>query len=1097
MPKLVPLILIGVLESSIAVGLSAAQAAKSAAQRGVVVEEVGEGSALAKAGVKPEDVLLSWRRLRSPPANPEEARGRFESAFDWKWLVVEQAPRGVVEFMGRRNGEEQMFTIAQGLWEAEVRPWMPAGLLDDYLRGRELVEAKELAKGVRFWEKAAGVADRHLRSWLWLRLGEVWSEEREWDRSQAAYRLALQDVQEPSALGFIWWAIGEDFKSQDQLESARHAYSMTHRIRKNEWGAETLALAKSLQGMGAVAYYREDLHLATDLLRRALHIRQKLAPASLDVAHSLESMGILAWDRGDLDEAVGSHQQALDIREELAPGSLEVAHSLDNLGLLAISRGNLEQATEQFRSALEIRQELEPDSLNSAYTLNNLGVVAWQRADLDRAADLFQRAFTIRQKLAPGSALTADSLNSLGGVAWRRGDLEEAADLHQRALEIREKLAPNGISVARSLNNLGDVARDAGNLRQAEDFYQRAIEIKQRLIPGSLDLASSLHSFGTAIWKQGDLKHAIKIYQRALEIQESLAPGSIELANTLHALGVLHRQETPAQYSTAVDYLLRSLDVLENQLSRFGGSHDIRGTFRALYTEYYRVALEVQLELSRLESAFHTLERSRARSFLEHFAERDSVFTEAIAEDLKRERRLLAGRFDRIQQQLNRINHQDNDEEIEELRDQLRRLRDEAREIEGEIRRTSPKLAALQYPQPLDVASFRMALDPGTLVLSYSVGEESTILFVVSVDALRVETLAITDKKLRKRVGELDRQIRRVRQHGSQRMRRFEEVARDLYGTLIEPIAADVAASERLLILGDGPLHYLPWSALIRDTSEGSQYLVEWKPIHQALSATVFAELKKLRRKDSERPPPIQIAAFGDPNYPGREAAEGRHGDLVVRSAMERCSFDFDALPYSRYEIDSIAGNFPADQTRVYLGEQATEERVKAIGRDAQIVHIAAHGCMDERFPLNSFVALAVPEKDQEDRDNGLLQAWEIFERVRLDADLVVLSACETALGEERGGEGLYGLTRAFQYAGARTVAASLWKVSDRATAGLMSRFYKHLRQGKSKDQALRVAQLELLRGPILVPGENGEEQEIVASAPYYWAGFQIYGDWQ
>jgi CHAT domain-containing protein len=122
----------------------------------------------------------------------------------------------------------------------------------------------------------------------------------------------------------------------------------------------------------------------------------------------------------------------------------------------------------------------------------------------------------------------------------------------------------------------------------------------------------------------------------------------------------------------------------------------------------------------------------------------------------------------------------------------------------------------------------------------------------------------------------------------------------------------------------------------------------------------------------------------------------------------------------------------------------------------------------------------------QEGRDNGLLQAWEIFENVRLSAHLVTLSACDTALGKEMGGEGLLGLTRAFQFAGARSVLASLWSVADESTATLMKRFYTYLRQGKTKDEALRAAQLDLIRSA-----------EVELSHPYHWAGFALYGDWR
>ena len=259
------------------------------------------------------------------------------------------------------------------------------------------------------------------------------------------------------------------------------------------------------------------------------------------------------------------------------------------------------------------------------------------------------------------------------------------------------------------------------------------------------------------------------------------------------------------------------------------------------------------------------------------------------------------------------------------------------------------------------------------------------------------------------------------------------------------------------------------------------------------LSATVYAELRQSRRgvQSAGDTGPL-LVAFGDPYY-------SLNGDPIRdirgRSSRERCGFDVERLPGSRREVREIADLHR--NVRTYLGQGAREENVKSLDGDARILHIAAHGCFDDRLPLNSGLFLTLPEGFPEDQDNGLLQAWEIFESVRLDADLVVLSACESALGQDHGGEGLTSLTRAFQYAGARTVAASLWQVDDQVTAELMVRFYRHLRDGKTKDAALRAAQVELIRGPIEVWDEDRQVREIDASAPYYWAAFQLFGDWQ
>ena len=188
-------------------------------------------------------------------------------------------------------------------------------------------------------------------------------------------------------------------------------------------------------------------------------------------------------------------------------------------------------------------------------------------------------------------------------------------------------------------------------------------------------------------------------------------------------------------------------------------------------------------------------------------------------------------------------------------------------------------------------------------------------------------------------------------------------------------------------------------------------------------------------------------------------------------------------LPASRSEVQAISSLFPG--ARVLLGGDATEEAVKSLAPQARRLHFACHGLLDERFPLNFGLAFSIPEHRKAGLDNGYLQAWEIFDELRLDADLVTLSACDSGLGQEMGGEGLVGLVRAFQFAGARSVLASLWGVSDESTADLMKRFYGYLRSGKTKDEALRAAQIDQIRK------KTGE------SHPFHWAAFELFGDWR
>jgi hypothetical protein len=251
---------------------------------------------------------------------------------------------------------------------------------------------------------------------------------------------------------------------------------------------------------------------------------------------------------------------------------------------------------------------------------------------------------------------------------------------------------------------------------------------------------------------------------------------------------------------------------------------------------------------------------------------------------------------------------------------------------------------------------------------------------------------------------------------------------------------------------------------------------IQHAPLHLAASATVWTELLKARRA----PPEFRLVAFGDPDY-SAAAPAGRTGGRGPAPPPVR-GLGLHPLPESRKEVRALERLF-GHSASTYLGAQATEETAKTAGRQASLVRFACHAVADEASPLDSSLALSLPTEWQPGRDNGLLQAWEIFEQVRLDADLVTLSACGTALGKEMSGEGILGLTRAFQYAGARSVLASLWGVSDASTADWMVRFYGHLRRGATKDAAIRRAQLEMMR-------------RSTSAHPYHWAAFQLMGDW-
>lgn len=812
---------------------------------------------------------------------------------------------------------------------------------------------------------------------------------------------------------------------------------------------------------------------------RSFSLSALLRPAGQETAATLFELGKSALVDGDVEKSRFLMQRALSLVAPSTSSGALTAKILIALGNLAILRGDLTEAEDELQKALLLESKLEPESLASSFAVDGLGLVALQRVDLDSAQKYFERSQQIRSRTASGTRFVALSLICLGLVAKERGDLDAAERYFREAWMAHEQfVVAHDATFDAIWIGLGEIARERGDLAALKGYYQRSLQAGQSRASKSI-----LFSLGEAALQLGRLKEAESHLRSYLgvDISPGFGLGSASayqaLANVLRRMGRLQE---------AAPYADLSIEILEAQAGKLEGTQEATGKFRARYGDVYRDALRLKLEMGRPQEAFHLLERFRAQSFLTLLAERDLSFALDLSPGLDQERRRLNVSYDRTQLQLAALDAEKDGEAIDALQQQQAQLRLRREEIAAEMRRKAPQLATLQNPQALTFEQVRAAFDPGAVMLSYSIGQEQAHLFIVTGGReLRVETLEIGRKVLEKDVERFRQLLEQTRAGAGLGTKGLDWFGRRLYRLLVEPAEKWIAPGKRVVFVPDGPLHLLPFGALIR--KDGS-YLVEWKPLSTVLSGTVLAELTKQRRDGAAEaePPAPQWVAFGDPWFPP-QLAQGRPEDIGeprLRSASTRAQLQWKRLPQSRREVEGIAAMFPADRRRTYLDRNASEERAKAVGKEARILHFATHGYVDDRSPFDSGLVLSIPEELTPGRDNGLLQVWEIFESVRLDADLVVLSACETGSGEIRGGEGIIGLTRAFQYAGARSVLASLWKVEDAATADLMQAFYRHLRAGQSKDEALRAAQIEMIRSPLRK-----------TAAPYFWAALQLVGD--
>jgi CHAT domain-containing protein/Tfp pilus assembly protein PilF len=1196
---------------------------------GVVIEEIPKGSALEKAGLQVGDVILSWERLPSPPANPEATSGKINSPFDWMWVEIEQAPRGVLRL--RVNTQSGLSTHDVLLEPIPVRvrpryrvpslqrlspgsgtpqfhhtasscstPDPPATIADQsteiecWMILEATVESHETwAPRSESCQRALRIAeaagDHRLAALIWLKLAQV-SNKKEVDHYAQMESLIPLLCPDSLLLAILYEAAGNYSLERGNTLAAKAAHLNARKIRHSA-APRSLILAESIEDLGVVEHKRTRYQAAKRLYEEALEIRSLYAPGSSLEAKSLGNLGVVAMETGELDRAEALLTRTLGILRVQAAGTRNEAITLNNLAYIATARGNFDWAEKLYLDSLAIQEKIEPKGRGSAKALGALGGLYYERNDLYRARIFLAESLAIYKEEAPKSQDAANVLAHLGNVSFARGDLDEADELYREALLISRRSDPENTKAATYLQNLGLVAiqrgeyelahaflgqalsmyrkfargtiREAsilrglgvvadkkgspeealryykealgaltklgdenperanilenvsilevnrGNYREAERLNLEALRIQQRHAAGQAGNAPIYHRLGTIAYRKQRWAEAMRYFQLSLELTSTYLPWTFLEARNLYWLGLVQAQEgNPAR---AVEFWKRSIVVLEKQEERLGTSMISSYEFARETSAYYRDLTRLLILRGSSGEAFSFGERYRARLLLKELSGRDildSAMTspelEKINQDLRRAR--ASGYLELELQAYGGSLKRNGDAEASA---KLLRLEADHAAWVSKVRRNSPRLAALRFPEPLDEERARDALDTGTLLLSYFLSKTEAFLFVLSPEGeFLVYTLPIGENDLREQVERFRNLITEARPGtalGELRQKDLRRLSKELFNSLVAPAADRIEKADRVLIVADGPLHYLPFAALVREAhgEDGhlhEQYLAEWKPFHSVLSVTVYAEIKKDRR-DSMRPrigSPL-LSAFGDPQFsPGLEGKEPEQiADVRIRSAVRRSTLQFDPLPFTRREVEGVAALFPPEQVAIFLGAEATEERAKAIGKGTRILHFATHTRLDDRFPLDSALVLTMPEGFPEDRDNGLLQVWEIFEKVRLDADLVVLSACDTGLGEEQGGEGLIGLTRAFQYAGARTVMASLWSVQDRATSELMIHFYKHLRAGLPKDEALRQAQIELIRGPIEVVNQNGEKTLLDASAPYYWAGFQVYGDWQ
>ena len=942
---------------------------------------------------------------------------------------------------------------------------------------------------------------------------------------------------------------GEQLLSQEaakglQAATARYEEALGHWRDAGDRGLEALALhrlgdcARALgKALSALNYYHQALKLdrdlgdrveeaiiltamasthrrlgqnerAIELYQQAVELIRQLGDRHLESA-ALSDLGGTHFRLGRIQTALDHYRLALPIYRAVGDRYGEGV-TLDKIGS-ALALDEPQQALDHHRQALSIFRDCGVREAQAS-ALNHIGFIYSSLGDAEQAVSYHEQALALNHGIGD-SRTEARTQLYLGRAYQVLGDHSRSLRHFEQSLSLRREIGDtDGMGLA--LIGVGLANQALGRSAEALRHLGQALAINHGGRERRAE-AVTLCLMGGAYADLGEDERASDCFARSLDIFRAAGDRRLE-ADALYRMAGF--ELTRGDLVAAQSHVELALELVESSRVRVA-SPDLNAAFFSQVRDYYDLYIGLLMQRHRRQPsagydalALRASERSRARSLLELLAEaRVDIRGGADPALLEREREARQKLNDRTEARIRLLGGDAASAELRAVEREIASLSAEVREIEARIRAASPRHAALAGPPSLSTEEIqRTLLDDKTLLLEYALGKEKSHLWVVSQSGLKSYDLPGRDaieqaaKEVAGLIGKKPITFGSTRTGSG--VDRYFNAARKLSRMLLGA-ASDQLRDHRLLIVADGALQYLPFGALPDPRREGvtAQSFVPLIVNHEIVSLPSAATLILQRRElQGRRESPKALAVLADPvfgRHDDRVAPDGKIHIPVARAEENRDAPDFGdsdpetvkgrdelpllwRLPYSRDEARTIASLVPKDQALMALDFNANRET--AMGkqlRQYRYVHFATHGIFDSQHPDLSGLFFSLVDARGKNQ-NGFLGINEVY-NLKLPAELVVLSACDSALGKEIRGEGVVGLTRGFMYAGARRVVASLWKVHDASTAELMKRFYQGMLGEKRllPAAALREAQVSMWR-------------EKRWQAPYYWAAFVLQGEW-
>jgi CHAT domain-containing protein/Tfp pilus assembly protein PilF len=1022
------------------------------------------------------------------------------------------------------------------------------------MHSSELQRQGKLDEAAGLREQAQTIIEKtfgteHFASALNLKLlGFLYDQKGDYKKAEAAYLRALAAQEkltgpEHAEVADVLIGLGTVYGHMEDFVRAVQVYTRALAIREKALGPDSTEVASALFSLSH-AYTNRGLYgQAEPLLRRALAIQEKaLGADTLEVALTLNNLAYLYMEKGDFEQSESLFKRSLATFEKLlGPEHALVGTPLNSLAALYRTKGDYQRAEPLLKRALAIQEKavgpLHPDTANA---LNSLALLYSEKGDDERALPLFQRALAIREKAEPDSSSVAATLNSIANVYSSKGEHEQAISLYKRALAIVEKTIGTETPLyASTLSNLAVVYAEQADYAQAEPLIRQALALREKLLgPDHPDVAVTLSNLAYIYFAKNEFEKEEPLYLRALAITEkAYGPDHPNLGLYLANLATVYWGRGDKRQ--ALDALARNAELRERNLAIVltAGSEEQKRLYMATLANETDGLISFHTSAaptdpSAAELALTTILRRKGR-VLDVMSDQVG----ALRRRLDTQDRALLDRLSATRSALARLVLQGADAgSPAERREEEKRLKNELDLLEAKVSERSAEFRT--QAQPVTLKAVREAIPADAALVEFVVYRPYDVMAAnrkskFGAPRYVAYILRRTGAPLWVDLGDAESVERGVatwrRSLVDPSSKEVSNSGRALDEMVMRPVRKLLGDARHIFLSPDGALNLIPFGALV---DERNRYLLE---DYSMTYLTSGRDLLRLQLSAGSREGPLVVA---NPLFEAGAPETTAPAASATQAAQNRRSADFASsvftpLPGTKGEANALGAILTG--ARVFTDAQASEALLKHVGGPS-ILHIATHGFFlpdqprvsadtaqaesrgiallgDSRLRvegenplLRSGLALAGANRGQGgEGEDGVLTALEAAGLDLRGTKLVVLSACETGVGEVKNGDGVYGLRRALVLAGAESQVMSLWQVSDEATRDLMIGYYKRLQAGEGRTEALRAVQLEMLRGG---RDERGTEDRSLSakrrgqikqnrSHPFFWSSFIQSGDWR